>query len=297
MKNTKLNHIVCFGEILMDIYPDRKKIGGAPLNVAAHASQVGCKTSIISAIGNDFNGKLIEAKIKGLGVNTSFVNKLDDFPTGTVDVVLDSKSFPSYSINKPAAWDNIVVSEEAKADVSAADVFLFGTLAARGDVSRESLLSLMKLCKCNLLDLNLRQDFYSLELIDLLLKESQMLKINANERHVLAELYNVSTNDICRHLIRKYDLQLIITTKGADGAEVMTDGEFHEIDGIEITAIDSVGSGDAFLAAFISAYLDKKPLVECLENGGVLGAYVATQNGAIPFYDFKSIKKKYNVLS
>ncbi len=293
MKNTKINHIVCFGEILMDVYPDRKKLGGAPLNVAAHASQLGCKTAIISAIGNDFIGQLIEAKIKGLGVNTSYVDISSDYPTGTVDIVLDDKGLPSYSINEPAAWDNIVVTEDAKAKVAEADVFLFGTLAARGDVSRESLMSLLKLCKRNLLDLNLRQDYYSYELLDMLLSESQLLKMNLEEKKVLCELYNQSDDGLCKFLISKYNLELIITTKGAEGAEVITTHEHHEIPGIEVKAIDTVGSGDAFLAAFISAYLDKKPIKECLQDGGVLGAYVATQNGAIPSYNFTSLKEKY----
>lgn len=282
--NEKKKVIVGIGEILWDMLPTGKALGGAPANFAYHAKRLGEDGWAVSAIGNDALGREIMEIVmeKGLRNLISVTSR----PTGTVEVSLDAQGVPSYDIKDDVAWDNIPFTPEMSALASRADAVCFGSLVQRA-YSRESVhrfLCAMRPDALRVFDINLRQHYYSREIIETSLKLSDILKINDEEIRIVANLFDLPGDDtaVCRALIARYDLRLVILTRGADGSEVITADEAIPQAVGHVEVVDTVGAGDAFTAAFIVAYLRGASLTDAQRLANETAAYVCSHKGAMP---------------
>jgi fructokinase len=287
-------YIVCFGEVLWDVYPDGKKLGGAPFNVAAHATQLGLKAQMISRIGKDELGEEIIKAIKEQGISPGYTVADKNYETGVVDVLLDQQGKPAYNIKQPAAWDFIVTNRDNITLVEEAEAFVFGSLACRSATSRKSLFELAKLSKRNICDLNIRLSYYNEDLITSLLQITNILKINDEEAHLLQSLYGISEGNFYEALTEKFGLDIIIQTLGANGAEAFHNGKIVRCPGVKIEVVDTVGSGDSFLAAFIRQLLNGEDLESCLRFATATGALIATKRGAIPEISEQEVRVMMN---
>lgn len=251
----KKNTIVCFGEVLWDVYADGKKLGGAPFNVAAHLHQLGSESHMISKVGNDDLGKEILKSVAAQSISTRYTLIDQEYHTGMVQVTLDDQGKPSYDIKQPAAWDRLLLTEQNQIIVREAAALVYGSLACRSDQNLETLLTLTEVSKLNICDLNIRLDYYSESLISTLLHRADILKINDEEAHLLMQIYGIEKQDFYATITQKFGIGIIIQTLGADGAEVYSDSKVYHSKGFEVEVLDTVGSGDAFLAGFIHHYL------------------------------------------
>ena len=282
MKHT----VVGLGEILWDVFPDKRILGGAPANFAYHASQLGCDSYIVSARGYDRLGEEIVSNLKGKNLNC-LVNTVD-YPTGVVQVSLDNNGTPQYEIKENVAWDNIPFTLEVENLAKNTQAVCFGTLAQRSNVSKNTIsrfLSAMPKDSLKIFDINLRQHFYTKETIDESLKTANILKINDDEILVLADLYGAKAQDeqpICRLLQDKYRLDIVILTKGTNGSFIFTRENTSSLPTPKVHVADTVGAGDSFTAAFTAAYMHGRSIAEAHRLAVDVSAYVCTQHGAMP---------------
>ena len=278
--------IVGLGEILWDVFPERKILGGAPANFAYHVSQFGFKGYALSAIGDDLLGKEILNSLESKKLN--YLIETTDFPTGTVQVTLNDKGVPQYEICEDVAWDNIPFTNSTENLAKNTAAVCFGSLAQRNSVSKESICRFLKTVPkgcLKIFDINLRQHFYSKELIEESLELANILKINDDEVVVIAELFGwekLSEKDICIELLKKYNLDIVILTKGTDGSFVYNQKESSYHPTPKVHVADTVGAGDSFTGAFIASYLHGNSIMEAHQLAVELSAYVCTQHGAMP---------------
>jgi len=280
------NIIVGLGEILWDMLPGGKVLGGAPANFAYHVSQFGFDGRAISAIGNDALGNEIIDNLNSKKLK--YCVEKTDFPTGTVQVTLDEKGVPQYEICENVAWDNIPFTPEMEAIAQNTKTVCFGSLAQRNSVSRSSInrfLDMLSTDALKVFDINLRQHFYSKELIESSLKRCNVLKINDDEIEIVAGLFGWEAKtemEVCRQLLADYALQMLVLTKGTQGSYVLTANEtsFKPTPLVEVA--DTVGAGDSFTAAFVASLLKGKSIQEAHETAVQVSAYVCTQHGAMP---------------
>lgn len=283
MKN---NIIIGIGEILWDVFPEGKILGGAPANFAYHVSQFGFEGYALSAIGDDELGNEICESLKNKNLN-SLIETVA-FPTGTVQVTLDDKGIPQYEICENVAWDNIPFTKKAEELAKQTQTVCFGSLAQRSKVSRNTIrqfLSMLPKTALKIFDINLRQHFYSLEIIESSLELSNILKINDDEVLIMSKLLNWETKselEICTLLLKNYNLDIVVLTKGTQGSYVITPGEtsFKPTPLVEVA--DTVGAGDSFTAGFVVALLQGKSISEAHQLAVDVSAYVCTQHGAMP---------------
>ena len=276
--------IVGIGEILWDMLPSGKALGGAPANFAYHAACLGEEGWAVSAIGDDPLGCEILDVVNGKRLR--HILAISSRPTGTVDVVLDARGVPTYTIREDVAWDNIPFTSEMKALALRADAVCFGSLVQRM-ASRESVVRFIRSMRPEALkvfDINLRQHYYSKEVIEDSLRLADILKINDEEIRTVAELLSLEGDDAaaCRALIACYGLRLVILTRGAAGSEVVTATEVIPQEAGKADVIDTVGAGDAFTAAFVVAYLGGDTLAEAQRKASETAAYVCSRKGAMP---------------
>lgn len=276
--------IVGIGEILWDMLPGGKALGGAPANFAYHASRLGEEGWAVSAVGDDPLGAEIMEIVAEKRLNHLIA--VTDQPTGTVRVSLDAKGVPSYNITEDVAWDNIPFTPEMEALAARADAVCFGSLVQRM-ASRDSVLRFLRATRPEALrvfDINLRQHYYSREVIDESLKLADILKINDEEIRIVADMFGLGDDDTaaCRALIARYGLQLVILTKGADGSEVITEDESFPQKAGKVKVVDTVGAGDSFTAAFVVAYLRGLSLSDAQRLANETAAYVCSCKGAMP---------------
>ncbi|GHV15724.1 fructokinase [Bacteroidia bacterium] len=280
------NTIVGLGEILWDIFPERKVMGGAPANFAYHVSQFGYNGYTVSAIGEDLLGKEILDCLAEKGLN--YLIETTDYPTGTVNVKLNNKGVPEYEICENVAWDNISFTAKTENLAKNTNTVSFGSLAQRNSVSRETIkkfLACMPENSLKIFDINLRQHFYSKELIHESLLLSNMLKINDEEVILVAQLYGYKEDneqDICKRLLEEYNLDIIVLTKGTDGSFVFTQKETSYQPTPKVHVADTVGAGDSFTAAFVASYMRGQRLTDAHQLAVEVSAYVCTQHGAMP---------------
>ena len=277
--------IVGIGEILWDMLPSGKALGGAPANFAYHARRLGMEGMAVSAIGHDALGEEIVDTLEA----HSLPYHLDrvDYPTGTVQVTLDAKGVPRYEIKKGVAWDNIPYSKELAAIAAECRAVCFGSLAQRSMVSRKTVgwfLDAVPADCLKVFDINLRQDYYGKEVLKESLRRCDILKINDEEIRTVAALFGLEGDDaaVCRALIARYSLKLVILTKGARGSEVITAKEIIPQAAGKADVVDTVGAGDAFTAAFVVAYLRGDSLAEAQRLASDTAAYVCSCKGAMP---------------
>jgi fructokinase len=277
--------IIGIGEMLWDIFPNKKIPGGAPANFAYHASQFGFDGYIASAVGDDFLGKEILKVFveKGLLVLAETV----DYPTGVVKVELNDKGIPKYEICENAAWDNIPFTERVKELAQNCSAVCFGTLAQRSEVSRKTTRRFLEFVPKNahkIFDMNLRQNFYSKEIIQESLLLCDILKINEEEATEAARLLGLGDmpeKDICLHFLKEYNLDIVMETKGEIGSYVFANGETSYLDTPKVNVVNTVGAGDSFAGAFVGALLSGKSLREAHKIAVDVSAYICTQHGAM----------------
>ena len=291
MKIENISNIICFGETLWDVFPDSQKPGGAPLNVAVHLQRFGYAPGMISKIGKDKLGKGLLDFMKNKGIPTDFIQEDHEHPTGVVNVEIAESGDASYDIVFPSAWDFIQFPENLTSDEF---LLVFGSLASRNTPSKETLLKLLDKAKLALFDVNFRAPHYSRELIQELLEKSDIIKLNEDEVEIIGawlNLKNVPTEKICKKLTDQYKLDQIIITLGSRGAMVYKDEQAYRHGGFKVKVVDTVGSGDSFLASYLAHYLKGFSIDDCLDMACATGAYVATQNGAVPDYTYMDLQQ------
>lgn len=280
------NAVVGLGEILWDVLPDRKVLGGAPANFAYHVSQFGYNGYAVSAIGNDLLGKEIMESLAEKNLN--YAIEATDYPTGTVKVTLNTRGIPEYEICEDVAWDNIPFTERLGVLASHTRVVSFGSLAQRNEVSRNTIRRFLKETPENSLkifDINLRQHFYTKEIIHDSLSMSNILKINDEEILLISKLYNFGIDqeqDVYKRLMDMYDLELLILTRGTEGSYVFTQKETSFQPTPKVHVADTVGAGDSFTAAFVASYIHGDRITDAHKLAVEVSAYVCTQHGAMP---------------
>lgn len=279
--------VVGIGELLWDVLPTGKRAGGAPVNFVYHATQMGAEGYAISAVGNDVSGTEIIQELDKNHIVSSYISTVEH-PTGSVMVELKN-GIPSYTIIEGVAWDYIPLTQEAIDLMKRADAVCYGTLAQRASGSRETLRTLLSYMAPEALrffDINIRQSYYSKELIESLLEQSNVFKINDEELELLRSMFALegTTEEVCRKLVRKYDLRYLVLTAGAEFSTIYSPTEESTIPTPRVKVVDTVGAGDSFSGAFVYSILTGKSLHEAHRKAVEVAAFVCTQSGAWPAY-------------
>ena len=279
--------IAGLGEILWDILPEGKKLGGAPANFAFHAGQLGGESYVVSAVGADALGEEIRAKIISLGLEEDYIAVAKDRPTGTVDVELDSQGKPNYVIHENVAWDHIPWNENLSALAEKTDAICFGSLCQRSEMSRKTVRSFLKDATDSCLrvfDINLRQSYYSSEIIIESLNLANALKLNDEELPILAEMLGLTGKheDIIKKIISRYGLQWLVVTSGSSGSVITTGDETIECAGYPVNVADTVGAGDSYTAATVIGWLKGMELSRINDLACRVAAFVCSRSGATP---------------
>jgi fructokinase len=284
-----MRKIICFGEVLWDMLPTGKVAGGAPMNVAFHLNQFGWNCKMISKVGNDQLGEHLRQFLQSKNIPTDFIQKDTNHPTGLVKVNLDEKGVPAYDIVEAVAYDYIKLEVALMEAVSKADIFIYGSLAARNNTSRDTLLKLLGNTGTKVCDINLRAPHYSRELLELLLGKADVAKMNDEELSIISSWYaqELDFEGRMRTLKNHFGLNSLIVTKGKEGASAIDQNNkfYHYKRQFEVKVADTVGCGDAFLAGYVSKWLSGGSIPECLEFASATGAYLATYHGATPSFD------------
>ncbi len=292
MQASGQSYICCFGEVLWDLLPAGRQMGGAPMNVAAHLKQMGLSSLIISRVGRDELGNEIIAWLSRNQFPLNWVQTDMQYPTGRVSVDLTDKNRVAYEIVQPAAWDFIEVSAELISLVRNSLCIVYGSLACRNQVSGMSLLKLLEQAPYKIFDVNLRPPHYSQNLVEQLLQQADMVKMNDDELREISGWYGLtqrSDYQIMDYLRESFRLKVLLVTRGGNGAIVLNETGFCESPGFKVKVADTIGSGDAFLAGFLKMFASGKPVQEALNFACAAGALVATYPGAIPAVTEKEI--------
>lgn len=291
--------IICFGEILWDVLPTGRIAGGAPMNVAFHANQLGLESKMISKIGNDDLGKELKRFLDNIGVSVELIQTDNTFPTGIVNVTLDKNGSAFYEIVSPVAWDYIDHDNKVKDFVKNAGALVFGSLACRTERNKKTLLEYLDLAPIRVFDVNLRTPFYSRSLIEELLAKADIVKMNDEELALIADWQGLSGDEKSQmnFIKNKFELDVVILTKGRHGAACLDETGYYEQQGFRIKVQDTIGSGDSFLAAFLSRFLKGESTPDCLAFAGAVGALVATKQGGTPKIELPEIQAILHSLS
>jgi len=280
-----VSKIICFGEVLWDIFPDKKKIGGAPLNVGVRLNAFGNHVSVVSAIGNDNLGQNIETFLVEKGINVDYIQTHNTYKTGDVQVTLNEKGSATYSIEYPRAWDKIELNNDLKQEVTHADAFVFGSLVTRDEVSKQTLYQLLEVAKYKIFDLNLRPPYYSKEILLHLMHKANFVKFNDDELYEVSEFLGSKIKDLegnIHFISEQTNTKHICVTKGEQGAVLLYDDNFYYNNGYQIKVVDTVGAGDSFLGTLISKLLNNSEPQSAIDYACAVGAMVAQSEGANP---------------
>ncbi len=287
-----MNHmnemVVGMGEALWDVLPEGKKIGGAPANFAYHVSQFGLPSRVVSAVGEDKLGSEILDNFREKKLNCMIEQV--PYPTGTVQVELDSEGVPCYDIKEGVAWDNIPYTNALEGLARCTRAVCFGSLAQRSVVSRETInrfLDVMPVTDetLKIFDVNLRQGFYTKEILCNSFQKCNILKINDEELVTVSRMFGypgIDLQDKCWILLAKYNLKMLILTCGVNGSYVFTPGKVSFVETPKVEVADTVGAGDSFTATFVAALLKGMSITEAHRLAVDVSAFVCTQNGAMP---------------
>ena len=262
-------------------------MGGAPVNFACHCQQLGANGIPISSIGSDHEGRDILSAIKALHLDVNYLQVDKVVPTGSVDVLLDKNSKPTYKIRENVAWDFIYLTNALLQLAPQVDAVCFGTLAQRSEISRTTIQHFVELCPVKTLkifDVNLRQSFYSKHIIESALNLANILKVSDEELPVLADMFNLEGSVLTkiRQLITLFGLRLVAYTRGADGSMLVTGDTLVEHPGCKPNAIDTVGAGDSYTATMCVGLLTGHSLDEIISHASRVSAYVCEHVGATP---------------
>lgn len=277
--------IVCFGEVLWDVFPAQKKVGGAPLNVALRLQSLNNEVIMVSCVGDDAAGKTLLGYIFENGLDTSCIQTIKEVKTGEVLVQLNDKGSATYQITFPCAWDFIQINENTKSMVSSADAFVFGSLAARHQVSKKTLFTLLEFARFKVFDLNLRHPFYSQELLIALMNTSDFIKLNDEELMEVIHFYNepcITIEQQIKYLSKVTNTKHICVTKGKHGAVLLYNNKFYYNSGYPVMVKDTVGAGDSFLGALVNLLIKNANPQDAIDFACAVGALVAQSEGANP---------------
>ena len=276
--------VICFGEILWDVFPYKKVIGGAPLNVASRLHSFEVPVAIISCIGNDENGSKVITHLKAWGLSNEFVQIHPNLRTGTVSITLDESGSATYVIDKPVAWDAIKLTPQLISAVKETPFFLFGSLAARGAMNRNTLQALLNVASYPIFDVNLRPPHFDISMVYELMQYASFIKLNDEELEIVCDRLGCEANKMeeqIKWLATVTKTDSICVTRGAKGAMLFIDGLFYDHEGFEVKVRDTVGAGDSFLATLIYELLLKKEAPgEAIKKACAVGALVASKEGA-----------------
>lgn len=287
---TKKTVVIGIGELLWDILPGGKRAGGAPINFVYHASCLGAEGYAVSAVGKDESGREVINELEQNGINYCIPEV--DYQTGYVPVTVKD-GMPSYTITENVAWDYIPLTEQAVDLAKKADAICYGTLAQRSETSRKTINALIDKAPVGALkvfDINLRQHFYSKEIIEDSLAKASIFKMNDDELVILRELFRLpADNDAaCRLLLEKRRLTHLILTAGSQFSSVYSADMVSTIPTPKVRVVDTVGAGDSFTGAFVYSLLAGKNLTEAHEQAVKTAAFVCTQAGAWTKYPTKN---------
>lgn len=280
--------VVGLGEVLWDMLPQGKQLGGAPINFAYHASRLGHQAYAISAVGNDELGKTIISQLEEKGIKP--ITPTTDYPTGTVNISVDAEGIPQYDICQGVAWDFIPFTPEMEQLAHKTDAVCFGSLAQRNAVSRQTIYRFLQAMPegddvLKIFDVNLRQQYYDKEVILESLALCNILKINDEELPIIVTLLALegcSAEAQCQELLHKYALRMVILTCGTRGSMVFTAEDISYAPTPMVEVVDTVGAGDSFTGAFAGSLLNGKTVREAHQVAVSVSAYVCTQRGAMP---------------
>ena len=284
------------GELLWDVLPEGEMLGGAPVNFAYYSHALGATGVPISTVGDDRRGRLALEELRLRGLDTSAISILADFRTGFVDARLDEAGVATYHFPDDVAWDHLQVNARAKSLGRTLDAVCFGSLALRSEPSRKTILGYLDGLPSHtkrVLDVNLRQDFFSSDLLELGLRRADILKLNDDELAVLSRLWELpGPEETSLHrLLERYQLELLIFTRGGRGSLIISPHERSSHPGLQCDVVDTIGAGDSFTAMAILCYLQSMDLDTINENANRLAAHVCCQAGAMvtPIPDFTSM--------
>ncbi len=295
MEKNNDHKVVCFGEVLWDILPTGAVPGGAPMNVAYHLHKQQKNPALITSIGIDEKGEQLVKIFSDYGICTDFFQVDYEHETGQVFAQPNEHNEVVYDIVKPVAWDYIKWEDDFENLVSNANYFVFGTLASRNHVSKKTLFQLLEYAENKVLDINLRAPHFNRRIVEELLSKADFLKLNIAELELITGWFSKHTSieDRVRSITDKFKIQNMVVTMGGDGAVMYYNGNKYMQKGYKVDVVDTVGSGDAFLAGLLARLLEKASPVNALEFASGLGAFIAMQKGACPVYNVDEI---YNLL-
>jgi len=281
--------IISFGEVLWDLFPDGPRFGGAAANFACHAAALGARVALVSAVGNDCRGEEAIEILKCHGLETGLMGRVEGVPTGTVAIVLDTEGKPTFAIHENSAWDHLAWSSALEHTLEEADAVYFGTLGQRSEASRATIRRALTLAEersiPRILDINLRAPFFNEKLIEESANWASILKLSAEELEPVCLAGELSCEgsieERLRDILDRFALDLVVMTRGADGALLIAEDATVDNPGVPITVIDTVGAGDSFTAAFVVGILSGTPYETLLDDACSLAAKVCGQAGAV----------------
>ncbi|MGB9467091.1 MAG: carbohydrate kinase [Candidatus Acidiferrum sp.] len=282
---------VGLGELLWDVFPESRQLGGAPANFAYMTSLLGDEGIVASRVGNDELGEEAKHRLEHLGLSTSCIQLDPTYRTGIVLVEVDAKGQPTFQIAEPAAWDSFEWTSAWQSLARKADAVCFGSLAQRSPQSRQTIYSFLKTIRpetTRVFDVNLRQVFYSAQILADSAKQADIIKLNHDELPTVVQLLGFPFHDeesAAQWLRHTFHIKLVCVTRGAEGSLLVSEYAKHEHPGIRVQVADTVGSGDAFTAALVYHYLRRASLATMNEAANRMGSWVASQTGATPVRD------------
>jgi fructokinase len=288
---------ICFGEILWDMLPDGPQPGGAPLNVAYHLNKMGVTTSLISKIGNDEDGSKLEILLDQWGITKHLLQKDEEHNTSKVIAKMNNGNEVSYEIIFPVAWDFITESSNALTSITESTYLIYGSLASRNPVSRDTLLDLLESTGIKVFDINLRPPFFNKNLLRQLLTKADIVKFNQAELEMVQIMFGSShTNESSqvKFVQDNFNISEVIVTKGEFGASYYLKDKSYHVWGSEVKVVDTIGSGDSFLAAFLAGHYLRDEPQDILKSAIAMGAFIATKKGGCPAYQLADYKKFKN---
>lgn len=280
--------ILAVGELLWDVLPKEKLLGGAPANFCFRLQTLGTSPRLVTKVGNDALGDELLSRLGDKGLDLSLVQKDSSYPTGTVDVVLTSDGNPSFTINTGVAYDYLETPADLMEAARSARLVYFGTLVQRSPQTRQSLYAILDAATNALkfLDINLRRNCFTAETVRESLRRTDILKLNSSEVGVVAELLgwgSMNPQELADRVLKEFDLKIVLVTLGENGvAAFSADGKQVTTPGVRVTVADTIGAGDSFAAGFIHKYLSGAGLEECCKFGNAVGAMAATKKGGMP---------------
>jgi len=292
------HHAICYGEILWDVLPDGPQPGGAPLNVAYHLNKLGVSTGIISKVGEDLNGYQLVKLLEKWGIGQSLLQYDNEYDTSEVRVILNEENDASYEILYPVAWDFINKDDKTACEVKKASFLVYGSLSSRNKTSRDTLSQLLETEAIRVLDINMREPYVKKEILRELLHKADIVKFNLSELRRCNVLFGsqfTKEQDQISFLRETFNIPEIVVTKGEAGASYYSRSGYYHAACPPVRVVDTIGSGDAFLAAFIAGLHHHYSPQQVINNAAAMGAFVATKKGGCPEYqitDFLQFKSQ-----